>query len=168
MSTYVKASVEQISQLFKDCNDKKLAGSNTNQKLDKDYSLVYEYTWDLISHKSSPTNNADFWVTITIPLYAPAISMVFNAVNQKLEIKELELSSFVTRQEKAMTEYKFKKGRVTNVHCHKQAVVNKEGKVFGSSLNIQSLAISFEFEKVSFNDNVSNTSGNVSMPLGDN
>ncbi|QEO58225.1 hypothetical protein [Francisella marina] len=168
MPSYVQASMDSIGELFLYCGSKKTAGSNSYLETGggENFSIVAEYGWEMSPNSAASLENVSFSLSLTIPAYDSAVSMVFNAVNQRDKVTKLVLNDVTKRYGKCAIQatYTAENGQITHVSFHKHsAVYNSENKM---NCAIGSMTILFKFEKMSFDDNQNQTSGNIKTTDG--
>lgn len=150
---YTQAKLDSIGELFLHCGTTQIAGpnSNTQDGAGENYSLVVDYSWQAVPSYANDIKNVSSNLVIVVPIYPPIVSSVFNAVNQKVTVEQLTLIELArdpsaSGKNKVLVTY-----TATN------------GKIIDASLDRQSNTITlvFDFEKISYDDQVTNTSGSI-------
>lgn len=152
MPSYVQAKMENIGELFLNCGTKNVAGRSSNLQAGagENFSLVTTYNWHMTPNHSASLENVSSIMSLVLPIYGPLVSSVLNAVNQKDKVQKLVLND-VDRaptggNNKILGTYTAEDGRITEASLDKDA---------------NTITIMFEFEKITYDDKVANTSGNV-------
>lgn len=150
---YTQAKLETLGELFLRCGTHQVAGkkSNVQEGAGENYSLVVDYSWQVVPGHTRDIDNLSSNLVIVVPIYPSIVSGVFNAINQKVTVEELNLVE-LDRDPSAS-------GKNKVIMTYKAT----DGKIVDASLDRQSNTITlvFQFEKISFDDNLTNTSGNV-------
>lgn len=160
MPIYVQAKMENTGELFLHCGSKEVAGRNSNVQngAGEHFSLVSDIQLHLIPGLASDLHNVTSVLILRCPAYEPLTAAIFNAVNQKDVVSKLVLNN-VDRAptggtNKILSTYTATNGRIVDMFLHKNDGQEK-------AKNINEVSITFEFEKIAFDDNKSNTSGEV-------
>ncbi|AIT09079.1 hypothetical protein LO80_03215 [Candidatus Francisella endociliophora] len=160
MPMYVQAKMENTGELFLHCGSKEVAGRNSNIQngAGEHFSLVYNIDLHLVPNHSASLDNITSVLALEMPAYEPLIAAVFNAVNQKDVVSKLVLNN-VDRAptggtNKILSTYTATDGRIVDVTLHKNDGQDK-------AKNVNEIIVLFQFEKIVFDDNRSNTSGEV-------
>ena len=158
MPSYVQAEMENTGELFLHCGSKEIAGPKANLQngAGENYCLMFDYNWQISPNDAASLENVSSIISMTVPIYMPLVASVFNAVNQKDKVKQLIISE-IDRSPTGGNNKILGKYTATN------------GQVIDASLDKASniITLVFQFEKISFDDDITNTSGNVITTTGD-
>ncbi len=162
MPVYSQAKSENQGELFNTCSTETVAerNSSANTFNNDHYSLVKSYSFYLAAQGSNHTENFTFALDMTVPAYPPAVAAAMNIANNKdkietLVIKEIKRAG-TTAKGKLVSEITATNGALTYVSVIRP---NLDGSEKPIKDTYGSLKLTFKFEKMTFDDKVSNSLG---------
>jgi hypothetical protein len=164
MPTYIQAKSKNQGELFHKCATEEVAARNAAVGVfGDDFSLVKGFNFHIISQPDNNMHHFHFSLDVNVPAYPPVISMAMNVANNKDVIDSLVIKELIrvgaSQKGKIVSQYTAKTGQLVHV------AVNKPN-LDGSDKNLPkdtygTMTLSFKFEQMTHEDNITNTSGMV-------
>ena len=157
MPIYCEMKAESTGEIFSKCGTSKVAGRNANTNIGDDFTLVKNYGYSTISdgaEQSSHNSEVTTQFNLTLPAYSPARAAILNVVNGNDKIEKLEL---IETDGRSVT------GIITAEHGY---IVSHSVRRSHDDNDHGVLLVSILFEKVSYDDKVTNTSGVIKTSSG--
>ena len=157
MPNYCEIETESFGQLFAKCGTKEIAGriSNSSSSAGDDYIIVSHYSFDgFASQYSGSLETAGFTLSITVPLMPPAVASVFNVLNSKNKIKKMTLKivdGVGTMRNTVVGQYTAEDGQILSA-----SILDSSQRDSSQSLNIV-----MDFDKVTFDNMLTHTTGTI-------
>ena len=159
MPIYCEIETKNNGAFFAKCGTEDIAGrnSNTSEIAGDDYALIFSCNWYISREYSSSYDDVLFHFNLTTPAFAPAVASALNALNVKDGIEKMTIKITGTHnnlRNTVVSEYITENGILRNVttsHDHES-----EGQ----------LVLSLEFEKMQFNNLITNTTGQIKTSGG--
>jgi len=153
MPIYVEMQTESNNEFFPKCGTKEVAKGVSNTSLTAgDNAIIAEnYSFSAVSEDNG-LNNVSFHFSVTVPAYAPAIASAFNVLNGRDKVKNFSLKVVGVNgvglgRNSLIKTYTGEDGVLTSVNLDED---NKENG---------SLTLHLVFEKMTFDNSVTHTSG---------
>jgi len=153
MPIYVEMQTESNNEFFPKCGTREVAKSisNTSASAGENVIVADNYSFSAVSENNG-LNNVSFHFSVTVSAYAPAIASAFNVLNGRDKVKNFVLKVVGTNgvgsgRNAVLKTYTGEDGVLTSVNLYED---NKENG---------SLTLHLVFEKMTFDNSVTHTSG---------
>ena len=157
MPIYCKMKAESTGEVFSKCGSNQVAGRNANTDIGDDFTLVKNYGYSTMSdgaEMSSHNAEVSTEFNLTLPAYSPSRAAILNVVNGNDKIQEFEIIETDGRIKTGVLSAE--NGNIVSHSVSRSHDDNDHGV----------LHVSILFEKVTYDDKVTNTSGVIKTSSG--
>ena len=161
MPIYCEIKTENHGTLFPKCGSEQIAGRNANKAIGEDFTLVDHYDWQAVAHDARAFENVNFSFSVNVPAHAPSAVSALNVLNSKDAIEKLTL--IIT--DVSSTSFGNSRGDVSKVYTA------EKGRLISARLNeskneLGVLHLKFEFENITLDNELTNTTGEIKSSNG--
>jgi len=162
MPVYVTAKTKNNIEIFLKCNDAAICGRNMNKSglVGEDFSLLSRHSYSLLRNHGADICPFHFTLSLTVPAYEPIKAAVLNVMNAKDEIVSMEIITIesIAGKNKVTERYTAKNGQL---EFAKMTQISE-----AQNNTIGDFNLTFYFDSLVYENNKTNTSGQISTSLG--